>query len=98
MCEWFLGRSASYDTLYQPWWTHGPSSVEGLPKWCADARDLMKTRTEDEASQLIVAWTPLLCRLYLGRFLIAQNQRLHLWVGGLGSDVRAERLGFRVWV
>jgi hypothetical protein len=68
---WFLKRGASYARRYQPWWTHGPISVKGFPKWCADARDLVKSRTEDDTSQLLVARAPLLCGLCLGDFLIA---------------------------
>ena len=76
----------------------GPSSVKGFPKWCADARDLVKSRTEDEALQLIIAQTPLTCRLFLGRLSKAVNQRIHLGVGGQGSGVGVRGLGFEVWV
>jgi len=71
----------SYDRRYQPWWAQGPSSVKGLPKWCTDARDLVKTRTEDEAPQILGDEMPLLCRLCLGCISIAFNQRLHLGLG-----------------
>ena len=80
------------------WWTQGPSSVKGFPKWCADARDLVKSRTEDEALQLIIAQTPLTCRLFLGRLSKAVNQRIHLGVGGQGSGGGVRGRGFEVWV
>ena len=96
MCAWFLGLGASCEKRYRPWWTQGPSSVKGFPKWGADARDLVKSRTEDEALQLMVAQTPLECRLCLGHLSIAVNQRLHLGVGDQGVGVWG--LGFRCWV
>ena len=59
--------------------------VKGCPKWCADARDLVKSRMEDEAPQLLVALMSLGCRLRLG---------LGFRVEGLGC--RVQGLGFRV--
>ena len=76
------------DRRYRPWWTQGPSSVKGFPKWCADARDLVKLRTEEEAPHILGDEMPLCCRLCLGCLSIAVNQRLHLGVGGQGSGVR----------
>jgi len=82
-----IERGASYSRRYRPWWTQGPSSVKGFPTWCADARDLVESRTAEEAPQLI-GEVPLACRMCLGCFSIAVNQRLHLGVGGQGSGVR----------
>ena len=53
-----------------------------------EARDLVKSRTEDEAPQLLVAQMPLGGRLHLGRLSIALNQRLHLGVEGRGLGAR----------